>query len=187
MPYIIICYTNILTLAIAPFLFFLVSVICEFAMVPGVYILLSPQEEEVHYSSWAGHKCTHSAVHSSKKIKSLSDIMLLCQSCCWIGKNTNKEFSCFLVFIMKLTSNLKFLFGFGLNNISEQSLPYRMLKISGFIFGLWLYDFWFSNTNDFKSYLIPCRWIKNLSAKTTKDIPKSNLNFIRVIKNSSFD
>ena len=43
--------------------------------------------------------------------------------------------------------------------------------------------------------LHPCPWIKNLSAKTIKSIPKhwersvkrkSNLNFIRVIKNSSF-
>ena len=49
MPYCIICFTKILTLAIAPFLFILVGVVCEFAIVPGVYILLSPQEEEVHY------------------------------------------------------------------------------------------------------------------------------------------
>ena len=42
----------------------------------------------------------------------------------------------------------------------------------------------------------PCPWIKSLSAKTTKNIQKywersvkrkSNLSFIRVIKNSSFD
>ena len=43
--------TKILTLAIATFLFILVSVLCEFAMVPDVKILLSLQEEEVHYSS----------------------------------------------------------------------------------------------------------------------------------------
>ena len=42
-------YTCI-TSAIAPFLFILVGVFCEFALVPGVYILLSPQEEEVHYT-----------------------------------------------------------------------------------------------------------------------------------------
>ena len=46
----IICFTKILTLEIAPFLFILVGVVCEFAIVPGVYILLSPQEEEVHYT-----------------------------------------------------------------------------------------------------------------------------------------
>ena len=51
MPYCIICFAKILTLAIAPFLFILVGVVCEFAIVPGVYILLSPQEEEVHYTN----------------------------------------------------------------------------------------------------------------------------------------
>ena len=49
MPYHIICFTKILTLIVAPFLFILVGVICEFAIMPGVYISLSPQEEEVHY------------------------------------------------------------------------------------------------------------------------------------------
>ena len=50
MPYPITCSTKILTLAIAPFLFILVGVICELDIVPGVYILLSPQEKEVHYT-----------------------------------------------------------------------------------------------------------------------------------------
>ena len=45
------CSAKILTLTITPFLFILVGVLREFAMVPGVYILLSPQKEEVHYSS----------------------------------------------------------------------------------------------------------------------------------------
>ena len=42
-----------LTLATAPLLFLLVSVlsVCEFAIVRGVYILLRPQEEEVQSSS----------------------------------------------------------------------------------------------------------------------------------------
>ena len=40
--------TKILTLAIATFLFISVGVLCRFAMVPVLYILLSPQEEEVH-------------------------------------------------------------------------------------------------------------------------------------------
>ena len=45
--------TKILALATVPFLFILVGVlsVCEFAMVPGVYILLFPQEEQVHSSS----------------------------------------------------------------------------------------------------------------------------------------
>ena len=37
-------------------------------MWPGVYILLCPQEEEVHSSSW-GHRYTHSAAQSSKRFK----------------------------------------------------------------------------------------------------------------------
>ena len=87
-----------LLLAIAPFLFILIGVLCEFAMVSGVYILLSPQEKEVHYSSW-GNRCTHSAAYSSKRFKPLFDIMWLCQGYWWIGKNTSKEFSCVMVFI----------------------------------------------------------------------------------------
>ena len=50
MSYRIFCFTAILTLAIAPFLFILVGAICELAIVPGVYILLPPQEDEVHYT-----------------------------------------------------------------------------------------------------------------------------------------
>ena len=47
MSYRIICFTKILTLAIAPFLFILV--VCEFAIVSGVYILLSPQRIQLCY------------------------------------------------------------------------------------------------------------------------------------------
>ena len=46
----IICFTKILTLAVAPVLFILVGVICEFAIVSGVYISLPSQEEDVHYT-----------------------------------------------------------------------------------------------------------------------------------------
>ena len=53
MPYSIPNPTKTLTLATVPFLLILVGIlsVCEFAMVPGVYILLCPQEEEVHSSS----------------------------------------------------------------------------------------------------------------------------------------
>ena len=44
------CFTKILTVAIEPPLFTSVGVLCEFAMVPGVYILLSPQEEELNFT-----------------------------------------------------------------------------------------------------------------------------------------
>ena len=42
---------QILILAIASLLFISVSILCELAMLPDVYILLSPQEEVVHFSS----------------------------------------------------------------------------------------------------------------------------------------
>ena len=50
MPYSITCSNKMFTLAIVSFLFILVGVLCEFAMLPNVYILLSPQEKESHYS-----------------------------------------------------------------------------------------------------------------------------------------
>ena len=59
------CSTKILALTITPFLFILVSVLFEFAMVLGVNILLYPQEEDVNVLSW-GHRCTYSATHSSE-------------------------------------------------------------------------------------------------------------------------
>ena len=42
------------TLTTAPFLFISAGTlsVCEFAMVSGVYILLCPQEEKVHYFSY---------------------------------------------------------------------------------------------------------------------------------------
>ena len=72
MSYSISSSNEILTLTTAPI--FSISVgalsVCEFAMVPRVYILLCPQEEEVHSSSW-GHGYTHSAAQSSKRFKPL--------------------------------------------------------------------------------------------------------------------
>ena len=41
MPYSISCSTKILTLVIPPFLFILVGVLCEFAILPGMYILFT--------------------------------------------------------------------------------------------------------------------------------------------------
>ena len=53
MSYSIPSSTKILTLGTAPFLFILVGVLsaCECVIVPGVCILLCPQEEEVYFSS----------------------------------------------------------------------------------------------------------------------------------------
>ena len=162
---------------------------------PGVYILLSPQEKEIHSSFWV-QTCTHSATHSSKRFKPLSAIIFLCQGYCWIGKNTSKEFNCVMLMVLIIRPsgalNLDFLFGF---NECLWSFPYQFLKLSGFVFGLWLSDFWFYDTDDFKSPPMPMNK-KFVSAKTTKYIlgcwersvkRNSNLNFILVIKNSSFD
>ena len=68
MPYGITCSTKTLTLVKASFLFIFLGVMFEFVMVLCVYILLSPQEEEVHHSSWR-QWCTDSAAHSSKRFK----------------------------------------------------------------------------------------------------------------------
>ena len=76
MPYSITCSTKILTLATAPILFISAGILCEFDMVPGVYMVLSPHEEEVHSSS-----CRHRCTHSSKRFKTLSAITL-----CYYGK-----------------------------------------------------------------------------------------------------
>ena len=65
------CSTKILNLAIGPLLFISVGVLCQFAMVPDVYMLL--------------------ATHSPKWFKPLSDIVLLCQ------RNTSKEYDCKII------------------------------------------------------------------------------------------
>ena len=64
-------------MAIVPLSFISVCILCEFAMLLDVYILLSPQEEEVHSSS-CGNRCTHLAAHSSKRLNPLSVIILVC-------------------------------------------------------------------------------------------------------------
>ena len=57
--------TGILILAIAPLSLISVSILYELAMLPDVYIVLSPQEEEVHSSS-GGDRCTNLEAYSSK-------------------------------------------------------------------------------------------------------------------------
>ena len=49
-------------LAIEPLSFISVCILCEFAMLLDVFILLTPEEEEVHFSS-CGNRCTHLAAH----------------------------------------------------------------------------------------------------------------------------
>ena len=69
--------TENLILAIAPLSFISVAILCEFAILPDVYILLSPQEEEARSSSW-GDRCTHLEAHSSKLLNTLPVIILVC-------------------------------------------------------------------------------------------------------------
>ena len=80
--------TKILTVEIAPFLFVSSAIPCEFAMVPYVYILLSPQEEEVHWSLRGQYR--HLAAHSSKRLTPLSAIIL------YLG-NESKKYYCDII------------------------------------------------------------------------------------------
>ena len=86
-------------------MFIWLGVLRQFDMEPDVYILLSPQWEDLH-SSW-GDRRIYSAVHSSKRFKPFSAIMLLCQGYCWIRKNTNKEFNCVMMLIIRLSTILQ--------------------------------------------------------------------------------
>ena len=69
------------TLAIVPLLFVSDGVLCEFAMVPDMYILLFPQEEEVHsfFLTAYGERCKNLAPHSQKHFKLVATTLLLCQ------------------------------------------------------------------------------------------------------------
>ena len=154
MPYSISSDTKILTLAIAPFLLLFVGIIFEFAMVLGVYILLSPQEEEGHSSSWE-----HIQLHIiNRKDLSFYYIMLLHPSCCWIGKNINKKFNCVMVLMVRPSSTLIFQFVFGFNeylweNISLLEFKYFWIYIWVAVVYLWLlFDFMTQMTS---SYLLP--------------------------------
>ena len=116
------------------------------------------QEKEVYSSSW-GCRCIHSAAHSSKRFKPLSTITWLCQSYCWTGKNTNKEFSCPMVLIIKPNSPLKFQSVFGYDECLWEI--FSLLSFENFWFYIWvavvwyliIYHRWLYNT----SY--PCPWI----------------------------
>ena len=106
-------------------------------------------------------------------------IIFLWQGYCWIGKKTNKEINSVDGAYNLTKLYLKFLFVSGFNECLWAI--FSLLSFENFWFYVWVVVVWVS---------------KNLSAKTTKSIPnywersvkrKSNLNFIRVIKNSSFD
>ena len=71
------CSTEMYNLAITAVLFILVDVFCEFAMLANVYILLSPEGEEIHSSSW-GYKHIYISPRSAKRLIPLPVIILLC-------------------------------------------------------------------------------------------------------------
>ena len=126
-------------------------------MVPGVYILLSPQEEEVHSSSW-GHRCTHSAAQSIKRFKLLSPIKLLCQGYCWIEKNTNNRF---MVLIIKPGSTLKFQFVFSFNKCLWAF--FFLLSFENFWIYIWVVVVWLLSLRH--------RWLYFKSPLTRRSMP----------------
>ena len=69
--------TEIFILAIGRLLFISNSILYEFVMLPDVNILQSPQEEECTLDS-SGNRCSHLAVHSSKRLNTLSVIISVC-------------------------------------------------------------------------------------------------------------
>ena len=66
----------IVTFTIASVLFISIGNLFEFAILPHVRLLLSPQKKEVHSSS-SGERRTHLAAHLSEMFHPLSAIILL--------------------------------------------------------------------------------------------------------------
>ena len=97
-------------------LFQLMPCVFEFPMVPGVYILECPQEEEVHSSFW-GYIYTHSAAQSSKRFKSLSDTILgiMARSLLNWKKTQTRKLTVFMLLVIWPSSTLKFVFVFYFN------------------------------------------------------------------------
>ena len=79
--------TKILTLTIVTFLFISVGILCTFAMVPDVYILLSPEEEEAHSYREVTDVHNWQYIHQ----KPLYATILLCLS------NTSKKQHCKII------------------------------------------------------------------------------------------
>ena len=135
MPHSITCSTKILTLTINPFLFRFVGIIHEFSMVPGVYILYCPlRKKRFTFLSEGTNVRIQQRIH--QKNLNLCYIMLLCQGCCWIGKNTNKKFSCVMVLIVRPSSTLKFQFVFGFNECLWQI--FSLINFENFWFYIWI-------------------------------------------------
>ena len=138
----------------------------------------------------------HSAAHSSKRFKPFFDTILLWQGLCWIGKKHKQGIWLCLWCLIWPSSTLRFLFPFALNCL----WAIFSLNLEDFCFYIWVVVVWLLISQRRLLYITscfyPCPWLKNLSATTTKYIPKcweksvkmnSSLSFIRVIKNSSFN
>ena len=112
-------------LAIALFLFILVGVFCEVAVVRGMCILCAFRGTLFFLRV---QMYTFSSTFI-KRFKPLCDTLLLCQGYCWIGKNTNKKFSCVMMFIMRASSSLKLQFVFWFQWMSLS----KLIKFSKFL------------------------------------------------------
>ena len=108
-------------------------------------------------------------------------------------KTQTRNSTVFIVLRIWPSSTLKFLFLFGFNECLL-----AILSLLSLWFYIWVAVVWPSIFQHRWLYIIShsCPWIKNVSAKTTKSVPKcwersvkgkSNLNFIRVQKNSPFN
>ena len=81
--------------------FILVSILCEFAMLRDVYILLFAKEEELHSSS-SGTRWTHLAAHSSKRLNPLPVIILVCLDNTQKNKNARQAASSLVLLVCRL-------------------------------------------------------------------------------------
>ena len=174
-------------MATAPFLFILVGILCEYAMVTRQL-----SEKSCALLAEGTDVCRHSAAHSSRTLKPMPSIVLLWQGHCWIGKNTNKEFN--RVYgtynLTKQYFNIPICFNECLWAIFSFGIKFWKFMVLYLGCGCMSFDF---TTQMTLSHLVsyPCPWIK-----TSKSVLKcwersvkrnSNRSFIRVIKNSSFD
>ena len=150
---------------------------------------MSPQEEE--YTILPESTDVHIQQHIHQKD------LNLCLT--WYGydkvinefeKTQNKEFSCVMAFIMRLSNTFIFASGFNECPWTLFSLHYWIWE--NFWFYIWVLVVWFLILRHKWLWVIsyPMVMKKNLSAKTTNYIPKcwersvikkSNLNFIRAI------
>ena len=165
-----------------------VGIICDFVMVPGVFILYCPLRKK-SFTFLSEGTNVHIQQHIHQKDLNLCYIMLLCQGCCWIGKNTNKKFSCVMVLIMRPSSTPNSQFVFGFNECLWETLP--LWNFENFWFYIWI-------VVAYLGLLTSCHLLNPMpmnktpeSAKTNNIYyeilrkiceRKSNLNFIRVTK-----